>query len=177
MAPVIFTGVSMRAILLAAAAAIWAGQAGARIVEYRFTGTGDILSVDISGGPLVSYEASYDFYDWYDEDPDREDCPKLDLPIVSFAGLESCGVEEVGVRISMDQKFNLVDLYMWGEFSGTQMVWTKNAFQEWLWYEIEPHYEVDGRWVRVSPVPLPATAPMLLIGAGLLTALRRRVKG
>lgn len=183
MAPVIFTGVSMRAILLAAAAAIWAGQAGAAVYEYKFVFTegGDpefaqgFLLIDVpQTGVVIDQYLVNDCYD----DPSCQTSflhPVLDAPIMTSEG--SPAFYDAYLYLVLGGDGAIVDLSLRYDLLGSVFRWNATTFETGmdLGDGETDLVTAEGYWAvkEVSPVPLPATAPLLLLGIGAL-AMRRR---
>lgn len=159
----------MRNWILAAVAALAVEQAEARTITYKFTGTGDTVALDVTPGTALSFWQSIKYLnDGLGETFER---PILDAPYMSTAG----GFPYDGsFGAEVDAKGRIISLRMNFDLLGDLVGWSTNRYERWsIWGENgeELLEAVSGSWVRLSPVPLPATAPMLLIGAASLLGL------
>ncbi|WP_395543409.1 VPLPA-CTERM sorting domain-containing protein [Neotabrizicola sp. sgz301269] len=183
MAPVIFTGVSMRAILLAAAAAIWAGNAGAAVYTLTFIadepycyGEGEFECFE---NPQIVLDVpsfkNLDIFQDYDTGDGSEWLDDLIPPVLGLPQWPT-GWSTTVLRIKTDAAGKLVDLWFeWDAYWEGQYLTLNDWSGYWINQEGFYTFGTGGTWdVSPSPVPLPATAPLLLMAISGAVALRRR---
>lgn len=191
MTPVSCMGVSMRRILLAAAAALWAGQVDAATVIFTF-----------KSGPMVKVQEPWDFPEVYDAmigktfsvrlllevaDPDNinafffwdQNDPVDSLPVTDGGAT----LLEAGINGDRDGEFAFNELRITTDAAGVHHFegYFANDTPDFMfgddWFAagyIEPFVMASGTWTKTAPVPLPAAGWMLLAGIGALAAARRQ---
>lgn len=181
----------MRRILLAAAAALWAGQVDAATVIFTF-----------NSGPMVKVQEPWDFPEVYDAmigktfsvrlllevaDPDNinafffwdQNDPVDSLPLTDGGAK----LIEAGINGDRDGEFAFNELRITTDAAGVHHFegYFANDTPDFMfgddWFAagyIEPFVMASGTWTKTAPVPLPAAGWMLLAGIGALAAARRQ---
>lgn len=181
----------MRAILLAAAAALWAGQVDAATIAFTF-----------KSEPMVKVAEPWDFPEIYDaligksftvrlllqtNDPDNINAffewvaerPRDELPVtVGNTTLREAGINgdraggwafnELRITTGPDGVHHFDGYFA---FEGPDYLFGDDWFA--VGY-IEPFLVAPGTWTKAAVLPVPAAGWMLLAGIGALAAARRQ---
>lgn len=173
----------MKAILAAAALVMAGAQADAAVYSFQFVVTsGSTENIDIGTGRFsIDAPSLENLYIYQNARPDEFDTdPKLQPPILSTPfGLHGVDPEGLFFEVSFNSMGKLSWLFIGTSEFNYGNYFTENSVKSWFEEgDGEVSYAAYGYWKEVtpSPVPLPATAPMLLTGAALLCGLRRRLK-
>lgn len=196
MAPVIFTGVSMRAILLAAAAAIWAGNAGAAQFELKYTldyaryGFEDHSNPDDNNSaemPNAEFDISIIFDAATVAGLTGVSLDALAPTIVSAifdtdvtdpGGIISFLLRDFSLSTDANGKITSIATRLHGLGDCPCAFGIMEGSEGWISpYGFDEIYSFKGRWhltnLDMPPVPLPAGAPLLLAGLAGLALVRR----
>lgn len=191
MTPVSCMGVSMRRILLAAAAALWAGQAEAATIAFTFT-----------SGPMVKVAEPWDFPELYDamigktftvrlllqtNNPDNinayfeweaeDDTNQLPVTVGNATLLEAGVNGDKKGGIAFNELRITTDAAGVHHFEGYFANDTPDFMFGDDWFAVgytEPFVMASGTWVKTAALPVPAAGWMLLAGVGALAAVRRQ---
>lgn len=180
MPPVIFTGVSMRAILLAAAAAIWAGNAGAAVYTLTFIADDPSAIPEwYSLDPVIILDVpslrNLDIFQQYRTDNGEEWTDDLIPPVLALPAWPT-GWSDTELSLKTDSRGKLTHLFFyWDAYWEGQDFSLSGWGGYWIDYEGIQGFGTSGKWV-VTPasVPLPATAPLLLAALALAGVVRAR---
>lgn len=181
----------MRRMVLAAAAAIWAGQAEAATIAFTFT-----------SGPMVKVQEPWDFPEIYDAmigktfsvwlllqvgDPDNINAfffwdqfdPDFSLPVTDGGAT----LLEAGIDGDKDGEFVFNELRITTDAAGVHHFegYFANDTPDFMfgddWFAVgytEPFVMASGTWTKTAVLPVPAGGWMLLASMGALAALRRQ---